>query len=466
MSELSYVARLGPMSRARAALRLVAVAVLVGACTGAHASAGWNLASLQALQLQSGPLGLEHAWNLALANAPEYQAALSGRAAAALEHQKGRAQLLPVVQAGYYRGRISGMQRALNVAAPALAESSVKYDSNTAYVQLRQPLIDYGRYSAYQAGQQRAAVGEAEYRVHTADLAARLVDTYLNAVHAQELLQLRRAHVVALQALSAAVAGLQARDEASSIDLGEIEARLSLARSDQISAQYELNANLRALKALVGEDVAEVASAVTLQLPEPSHIGTLPEWLETARQQAPYIGLARAREALARAQVSVAASGHLPRLEAIAGWTKADSENLSTLSQRYNTFTVGLNLEIPLTDGGRTTAAHAEARAQLQQAEHELAAAQEAVFVETTREYKRMRGGLDRVAALSTAVASALKARSAAETSYRLGAASVIDVLKAEQRLLEARQQLMEARVEAMRGVAMLQIVASGAFTL
>src|SRR5690606_34033047 len=61
----------------------------------------WNLEALQAASaLQDDqPLTLERAWYLAVKNDPDYQAALSGRAAAQTEIRLGRAAILPQVQA-------------------------------------------------------------------------------------------------------------------------------------------------------------------------------------------------------------------------------------------------------------------------------------------------------------------------------------------------------------------------------
>src|SRR5690554_6485971 len=83
--------------------------------SGAHVlpgQPGWNLSTLQQLKDAPTPqrMDLAHAWRLAVLHDPNYQAALSARAAAETERRQGRAALLPQAQAGYSRSRIRGGQ--------------------------------------------------------------------------------------------------------------------------------------------------------------------------------------------------------------------------------------------------------------------------------------------------------------------------------------------------------------------
>src|SRR5690606_14124690 len=108
-------------------------------------------------------MDLAHAWRLAVLHDPNYQAALSARAAAETERRQGRAALLPHAQAGYSRSRITGDQTQYDRFGTGHV-FDLDYDSTNTYIQLQQPLIDYGRYADYRRGAARAELGIAEFR--------------------------------------------------------------------------------------------------------------------------------------------------------------------------------------------------------------------------------------------------------------------------------------------------------------
>src|SRR5690606_7359206 len=125
-----------------------------------------------------------------------------------------------------------------------------------------------------------------------------------------------------------------------------------------------------------------------------------------------------------------------------------DSENLSSLSQRTNTWAVGLNASIPIVTGGYNSANRARASAELDQARQELRAAEEAAIAEVTRQYTALIGGEQRIRALQVAVESSQQSLIAAEESYRYGIRSNVDVLRSQDRLYESRRELTDAIID------------------
>ncbi len=448
---------------AKALARAIICGMLAGAVPAMAAEPGagptWSLQALEALKAETTVLTLEQAWRLAVENSPEYQAALSGRAAAQTEKRQGRAALLPNVQAGYYRGRIRGVQRSL-IAPANLAEARLDYDSENLYVQLRQPLINFERYAGYRIGQTRAAVGEAEFRATEMELALRLTEVYVRAVHAQESLALVQALADSLAKQAVALRALYEKNEATRIDAQEVEGRLALARADVVQAEQEHAVALRELSALTGVEVGELPAPLEPFPEVPSPFPPLEQWLAWVRERSPAIQLAREERQLANAEVSRASGRHLPSVELVAGWTQADSENLSTLSQRYDTFNVGLSMSIPIYSGGYDTAAHAQARARLRQSEHETNAAEESAMAETLRQHANVVGGLDRVRALEQAAEAAQANLQAVQRSLALGMASTLDTLRARDRSHDASRRLLQARLQVINGYAALCLLA------
>jgi len=410
-------------------------------------STGWNLQTLHSQKLADNPdstLTLERAWQLALENDPTYQAALSGLAAAQTESRLGRAAILPQVQAGYSRSQISGLRRVhLN---GSMREGELDYDSTSAYIQLQQPLFNVERYAQYQGGQARARLGEAEFAVREYETAMRLIAAYVDAVAAEGALKLARALAESLEEQAATQDALFAKSEASSVDAQETRARLALARADVIAAEDARNVARRQLEAVIGRKPPPLLSLEHLTEDRARMSAPLLAWLERAQANGAAVRAARARLRVADTEVRRAGAQHLPTADLVMALSDADSENLDTLSQKSNTFTVGVHVEIPIFSGGFDTANHARRRHARKQAAQELRQTQEHMAAEVTRQYTAVQGGADRIAALISSVSSGEESLVASRYGYQYGINSNLDVLRMQDSLFQARHELLAAR--------------------
>lgn len=406
----------------------------------------WNLETLESTTLHRRPdvLTLERAWILAVANDPDYQAALSGRAAAQTEIRLGRAAILPQVQAGYSRSKITGLQR--NFAGGGVREGDLDYDATSAYIQLQQPVFNLDRYAQYQRGYARAQLGEAEFAMREHEAAMRLATAFLDAVEAQGRSELTQALADSLEEQVHTQEALFERNEASRVDAQETRARLALARADAIAAQDELRVARRRLQALIGQEPPALASLDSLQPQELYLKESLIQWLERARLNGAAIRRGEAQVRVADTEVRRATARHLPTADLVIALADADSENLDSLSQRSNTFQVGVQMHIPIFSGGYDTANHARSRHERQQAEHELAQAHEVTAAEVTRQYSAVQSNAERIEALMSSVRSAEESLHAARKGYEYGVNSNLDVLRRQDSLFQARHELLAAR--------------------
>ena len=406
----------------------------------------WDLQTLESIEphIPADVLTLERAWMLAVANDPDYQAALSGRAAAQTEIRLGRAAILPQVQAGYSKSKITGLQR--NFASGMVREGDLDYDSTSAYIQLQQPVFNVDRYAQYQRGHARAQLGEAEFAMQEYEAAMRLAAAFLDAVEAQGRSELTRALADSLEEQARTQEALFERNEASRVDAQETRARQALAEADAIAAEDELRVARRQLQALIGQEPPALAGIDTLN-PMELHISdSLIQWLERARLNGAAIRRGEAQLRVADTEVRRATARHLPTADLVIALADADSENLDSLSQRSNTFQVGLQMNIPIFSGGYDTANHARSRHERQQAEHELAQAREVTAAEVTRQYTAVQSNAQRIEALMSSVRSAEESLHAARKGYEYGVNSNLDVLRRQDSLFQARHELLSAR--------------------
>ncbi|NYT45448.1 TolC family outer membrane protein [Alcaligenaceae bacterium] len=392
-------------------------------------------------------LDLSRAWRLALAHDPVYRAAISEQAASKTERAQGRAGLLPQIHAGYYRGKVTGSATQPSPLGRQIG-SSLDYDSYNAYVQLQQPLVDYASYADYRRGNARADMGTAVYMVKRQETGIRLAAAYFNALLAYDELALQRSLTSSLQDQTADVEARYRQHEATRIDAQETRARLALARADVIDAHDQWVVAQRELEALLG---AAPTHMVLLRddfpLPPPMP-PDLDEWLANARINNAKVRSARLAVNVASTDVDVAASRYMPTTDLVATYGKAKSEKLSSLSQRTNTFSIGIQISIPLFAGGYNRANVSRARSDLRRVQHEFNATLEATWAEVTRQYTNVQAGADHIVALQAAVASGELSLESARKGFLLGVTSNLEALKAQDRLYQTRYELSKARLE------------------
>ncbi|NYT57938.1 TolC family outer membrane protein [Alcaligenaceae bacterium] len=396
----------------------------------------------------AGVVDLSRAWRRALEYDHTYRAAISEQAAAQTEEAMGRAGLLPQIQAGYSRSQVKGDAVSFNALGQSNS-SELSYTSTNAYIQLQQPIVNFGRYAGYQRGVALADEGQAIFAARQQATALRLTESYLNVLLAHDNLDLQRSLVDVLEARVTALQAHLKQFEGTITAVQETQARLALARADMIDATDQLQVAGRELASLLG------GPAVRLSALQPDHFpllalepAGLAQWLELARANNAEVRAARVAVAVAETEVNQATSRYLPTLDLVVSYSKADSENLSTLSQRSNTFMAGLQANIPIFTGGYNTANVSRTRADQKRLQHELTATLERTQAEAMRQYTNVQGGAERIRAFTAAVESGQQALHATEQSFRAGVLGNLDVLRAQDTLYRARFDLVRARLE------------------
>lgn len=401
---------------------------------------------------------LSRAWRSALEYDHVYRAAISQQAATQTERAQGRAGLLPQIHAAYHRSKVSGSAIQPDTLGRPIG-SRLDYDSLNAYVQLEQPILNYARYADYRRGNARADMGAAAFTAKRQETGIRVASTYFNALLAYDYLALQRSLTSSLESQAAAIEALYRQHEATRIDVQETVARLAVARADLIDAKDQWTVALRELEALLGTVPTHLAM-LRDDFPLPPLVpAALNEWLDRARANNAQVQTAHMAVSVANTEVDVAASRYLPTTDLVAAYGRAKSDSLSTLSQRSNTFSIGIQISIPLFAGGYNKANVARARSEWMRFKYELKATVERTQAEITRQYTNVTAGADHIDALRTAVASGELSLLSARKGFSVGITSNLEVLKVQDRLYQTRYELAKAHLEYL--LARLQLTAA-----
>lgn len=331
---------------------------------------------------------------------------------------------------------------------PIPGQTNPTYSTNKTYsLDLTQPVFRWDRWVALGQADNYVNQAQATYGAAEQELMVRVSDRYFAVLAAQDALRLARAEKESIgrqleQAQQRFDVGLSAIT-----DVQEAQARYDSTIAAEISAEDKLASSYEQLREIIGEQNENLApvrdTEFTLVAPEPQD---LQSWVNKALEQNPTLAAARAGSEAARQQIQIARSGHYPTLDATASYSYLDS-NLSGISTvERNDGSIGLQLSVPLYQGGYVNSKTREARYLFDEARENLDVSQRSIERQTRDAYRGVVTGISEVRAAEQARKSSTTALEAAQTGYEVGTRTIVDVLDAQSALSQAELNLSQSR--------------------
>ncbi|KAI5916284.1 TolC family outer membrane protein [Thauera sp. 2A1] len=378
----------------------------------------------------------------ALANDAKFAAARAQREAGQEKVVQGLSGLLPQI------GAAASTNWNQANARTSLGSFDRDYNSNGYSVQLTQPLFRWQNWVQYKQGELQTALADSQFGLARQDLVLRVADAYFNVLNAQDALaavtQLRTAAGEQLQLAKTSF-------EVGTVtitDVHEAQSRFDLASAQEIAAQNQLEVARQTLAQIIGKQpdaLAGLRPGVELQRPQPDNIA---DWVSAA--EAGSLGVQSqqlAREIAAR-EVERAQAGHLPTVDVVASYGLNRRPAITT--DRSEATTIGLQLNVPLYSGGRTSSLTREAAALRLKADSDLEDARRSAALAARQSWLGVTSGLAQVKALEAARVSSTSSLEANKLGYEVGVRINIDVLNAQSQLADTQQKLARARYDTL----------------
>jgi len=166
------------------------------------------------------------------------------------------------------------------------------------------------------------------------------------------------------------------------------------------------------------------------------------KWVEQAQLANLQLAVAKAGAELADKEVVRNRGGHYPTLDLVATYNHnniGDNGGSFGTSLESNTSTVGVQLNVPLFQGGSTQSRWREANAELESAHRN-------VDLQTRQAYTGVVNGIGQIMALEQALKSSEKLLEASKLGQEVGVRTNLDVLNAQQQLYSTRRDLYLAK--------------------
>jgi outer membrane protein len=326
--------------------------------------------------------------------------------------------------------------------------------------QLTQTVFNWSQWQTLQRADSEVALAEANYRAAEQDLLVRVAGRYFDVLAAEDTLDAAEA---TLQAVTRQLEQAEKRFEVGLIaitDVQEARAAHDNATAGVILAKRSLATAHEFLRELTGEDYQELvkpADNMPLDQPEP---GDQDSWVTKAETQNMNVIAARLGVDIAKANVSIAESGHMPTVQLFANYGQYSSNATQTnklsggtpitgpadANQTEDTY--GVQMTVPIFSGG-VTQSQVRQQVYLHRASREkLEGALRSADRETRDAWFGVVAEKARVTALKQAVASNQTALEATEAGFEVGTRTTVDVLDARRRLFEAQRDYARSRYD------------------
>jgi outer membrane protein len=309
--------------------------------------------------------------------------------------------------------------------------------------------------NSIRAADERVLAGRALLRATEGDIFTEAVAAYMDVIRDGSIVALNRNQVRVLRTNLQASRDRFEVGDLTRTDVAQSEARLALAQSALEVAEGRLSASEENYQRVIGD------RPDNLQPPPP--LPPLPRTADEAVRialgnNADLVSIAAQIRAAER-DVQIARSDRLPSVSAIGSsrytnFLGSQDERFpnappSALSNSEANTGLGVQARIPIYQGGLVGGRVRQAQAFQSQLVEQGVATERAVIAQTRGAHATYLAALDAIASNETAVAANTLALEGVRAEQTVGTRNVLDVLNAEQELLNSQVQLVTARRDA-----------------
>ncbi len=406
------------------------------------------------------PQSLLDIYNLALAHDPTLASALNANQAAQEIIQQGKALYRPVVNfnAGAQASRTEISYTGSGVPFKGGGQTFAGYQYG---IEARQPL--YRKQNLVEMEQAITQVSQADKQLYLTQqaLILRTTHAYFDVLLAQDKVNLLKAQKASiLSQLEQAKANFDS-GRATITDVNEAQARYDLIMAQEIATVNEHQIAQRAVQAITG-DIPQKLATVREDIKTNALEQNMDKWLEVAAVNDLNIQIHQDAVRLSEQEMERANAGHLPTLDAVASY----SDNYANggyygFGSDLKNGTVGVQLQIPLYQGGATSSRVRQALSNKQKAQDELEIARRQMKQDTQDAYLNLNTSIAQVKAYEQALRSSQSQVDSTKVGYDVGVRTSVDVLNAQQQLFGAKRDLLQARYNYLLNIIRLK-TASG----
>jgi len=363
---------------------------------------------------------------------------------------QGEALLLPNIglSAGYNYGDARVKFRSSDLIAQGTTINRNPRDWNYT-LSLTQPIFRKDNWLRRDQAEFQVKQAESTFEQSRQDLILRSAQAYFDVLAAQATLTVVKAQKVATaEQLAQAKRNFEV-GTATITDTHEAQARYDLIVAQEIQAQNDLENRLRALQQITGKEytaLKDLRPDVKLAPPNPNNMQS---WVDLAEKQSYPVRIQEAVTEIAALEAKRGEAGHYPTLDAVASYrdfNQRDPVSFNAVGSETRQGTIGLQLALPLYQGGAISSRERETAALHMRSKEDLENARRASALAARQAFLAVNSGIAGIRALQQALVSSKSALESNKLGYEVGVRINIDVLNAQQQVFSTERDLALAR--------------------
>ena len=383
----------------------------------------------------------------AQASDAQYAAARASWAASQERLPQGRAGLLPSVSISAFT-----QSNDRDTTFRDGRKNDTSFNNNSASVSLTQPLYRPENFQAFEQAKTQVAQADVVLAQAAQDLILRVSQAYFDVLLAQDTVAFAQDQLKAIgQQLEQAKRNFEV-GTATIVDTKEAQSRFDLTRAFEIQAKNDVELRKRQLELLIGQPAPGLSPLGKSFKPEPPNPNNLEKWVGLAAEGNLQVKVAERSYTFATQEVERTRAGHLPTLDAYASYSDAASGQPTTavsggfVGNDTNTTVVGLQLAIPIYQGGAVSSRVREAIANQEKARQDLENARRTGELTARQTFLSVTSGAAQIQALEAALVSSESSLASTQLGQEVGVRTQVDVLNATQQVSQTRRDLAQAR--------------------
>ncbi|MCC5517763.1 outer membrane channel protein TolC [Vibrio splendidus] len=327
----------------------------------------------------------------------------------------------------------------------------------TAGISFSQELYQRSSWITLDTAEKTARQSDSSYAAEQQALILRVATAYFEVLRAQDNLEFVRAEKAAVarqleQTKQRFEVGLSAIT-----DVHDAQAQYDGVLADEVLAENTLINNYEGLREITGQEHSNLSILDTDRFSASKSSESAAALVEQAEQKNLSLLASRISQDIAKDNISLQSSGHLPSLTLDGGYDYTDIGSSDTSDGTTNNFNVGVNLNVPLYTGGSTTSLTKQAEYNYVAASEDLEATYRSVVKDVRAFNNNITASIGALRAYEQSVVSAQSALEATEAGFDVGTRTIVDVLDSTRRLYDANKNLSDARYNYILSVLQLR---------
>jgi len=370
---------------------------------------------------------------------------------------KARSQLRPNIRMNAARG----LSNTLHGDKNGLYYNAGTYNTVNHGVTFRQPLFNLSSLAAYHQSKIVATKSAVELQREESSLIVRLTEAYCNAMFAEDNVAFSKSLILATKEQLEQAKKRYTKGFGTLTEVEEAQAGYDNAQAEGVEILNSVEFSRRELENLTGvypeELCAFVPAKLQLTSPNPQNVDA---WIDLAHTASYMLMSAKKDIDIAKKEITKQKTARYPTVELVAGRNYSESENNYSIGSTYDTYSISVQLSMPVYTGGYSSASIRQARAKWLKAGEQFNVQERGVESEVRKYYNGVVSSISMIKAYEQAVKSREVALVGTQKGYSAGLRSNVDVLDAQQKLFASRRNLAKSRYQYILNRLMLKQIA------